>query len=104
MLFNRCEEYPYVFRCRIMQPLLLMTDIERYNKLKLQGDSLFRETSNLIFQLNLRKANVHKFETICWELWGSGFNSIEYPEFDMSVVEEQIKLVELFITSSLYWN
>lgn len=104
MLLNKCDDHPNEFRCRIMQPLLLMTDIERYNKLKLQEDSLYKETSNLIFRLNLRKVSARKFETICWELWGSGFISIEYPEFDISVVEEQIKLVELFITSTLYWN
>lgn len=102
--YNECEQHQDEFRCKVALPLMLFTDIEQYRRLKVLDDRRYREVSNLLYRLNQRKLENRRLDVICYELWGMDFESIAFEGFDNEVVQEQIKLCELFVTSPAYWN
>lgn len=102
--FNSCEEHKDEFRCRILAPLFVLCDINKFNALKETDDILYRETANLLYYLNQAQQANNRLYHINYELWGTGFETKEFEGFNEEIIKEQIKLIQLFVNSAVYWD
>ena len=98
---NNYEENKDEYRMRIVQDIEILVDIEKYKRLKFINHEIVKRVENLIYEINKKKEE-HKFDLLAYELWGYGYEACELNDVDKEVVDEQIKLVELF-ASNVYW-
>lgn len=93
---NNLENNPELNK--IFGAVELLADPAEYQKEKAKNTQLFRETSNLYFQINSRKAEFHNFiyfsESV---LCGSGYKMIEDSSYPKDVIDKQIELVKLLL-------
>lgn len=102
--YNNCEEHKDEFRCKILAPLSVLCDIDRFNVLKEKDDPLYRETANLMYHLSEAQKTNNRLYTIHYELEYEGFEAKRFEEFDEETVRAQLKLIQLFVNSAVYLN
>lgn len=99
---NQEGELENDYRLKIAQPLKGLADIQLYEKWKAENKEKHDEVNNLVYEINNSKDMFHSFKTFSWELWGYGFEAAMNSKYDKSIVEEQLKLINLLLGTQ-YW-
>lgn len=99
-------------RLQIAEPLRLIADIELYKEHEKGQTELFFRAENILRQIQSHEGERGYMGTLAWELEGMGFSCKEQtvrqkiqenPRLGEDEIKEQMKLVQLFSTSTLYW-
>ncbi|RKD23567.1 hypothetical protein SAMN02745883_01384 [Caminicella sporogenes DSM 14501] len=97
---NKTENFDE-FRLKIIKPLLILADVEKYKRLK-EENALYKEVNNLVYEINNNKHKYIRFDTFSWELWALDFRSKKDNFFSEEIINEQLKLINL-ILGTQYW-
>ena len=91
------------YRSQISQVLRGLLDKQIYDNWQYEQPILYAELNNLIFYMQQRQDEYVLFHTLVWDLWALDFNAVQDNRFDMEVVEDQLKLINLCV-KGMYWD
>jgi len=91
------------YRYEMSRPLKLITDPELYRKEKAVGSFMFKQISDLLYFMACNKEKYPKFKAFLWTLESREIKGAYYGVTDMLTLEEQAKLVDMFLNLA-YWK
>lgn len=97
-----CELNKGSYRAEIAKNIGYICDVKSFEMLKSKDYNKYLEVCNIIFNIEKNIKNLNRFETLSFELKGYGFYGIKSEVFDSELLFEQLKLIELLLTTH-YW-
>ena len=105
-----CESFPNLiqdlgeenYRARIIKPLELIVDKERYEKEKKEESELYKKLSDLIIYMQNNIERYPRFKAFLWTIEGKGIIGKEYNISNEEELEEQAKIVNSILKLA-YW-
>ena len=93
---NDYESNKEEYRMKMTDDLIGLVDKEEYMKLKIKNNDELRRVENLVYKIAEKGKNDRKFEKLAFELWAYGYEKKEYALVDNEMLEEQLKLIDMF--------
>lgn len=102
MTLNESNDKAKNYRYDLVKELDVLKDIDLFKLLKTKDLSRHKKVSMIIWSIKENSHRYPSFKALSWELWGYGFDG-EYHEVNQEELEEQLKLVDLLL-STQYWH
>ena len=99
---NKSEKSKNEFRLKTAEVLKGLADKSLYDKWAIENPKLYEETNNLIYEIEKNIKRFHPFECFSRDLWGLGYKARKNDNFSETVIEEQLKLINLLLGTQ-YW-
>lgn len=96
---NEMEHY----RCRIMMPLGLVTNIKQYFKEKAENTTNYKKLEDLVWYMKKHVNDYPRFKALLWTLESRGIEGKYYGVSSEEDLKEQAKIINMFLELA-YWN
>lgn len=83
------------YRSSVSQIFAGLLDKSVYDKWQDEGNEMYTELNNLIYEIGHQGEDWPLFETLARDLWACDYVAEENPKFNRETVEEQLKIINL---------
>jgi len=103
MKMNNYNNNDNSFRNRMTNPIKVLADIDLYREYKNEGYDIIHEVANLVYIITEKQHIYQNFKAFSWELDGYGFEKSYSNKYDLAMINEQCKLIDLLL-SCHFWG